>query len=284
MNIGTYSLTKKEALLWLLSAAVMVAFISLGIWIHGNIMNGYHDKQRLYQTAIKTENGEEFNYSIDTRQGNIMTSGTFTFVDFVKFPEMKQQFSKVTKTEEEYTRHEEEVCEDTYDSEGNVDGETCHTEVSYSWDFNGSDTLEGQKVKFFEREYPSSMFRFGSERGIDASEVIDGIEGHYYYPNGIGSCIFSWGECDREGNIRYYYSVRDGAVSGSIFVNTSQGHLKPAEGSGAINVGSDTIEEKTKKAATEAAWVRGGFIALWVILTIGATIGVTALWHEKVNY
>lgn len=212
-----------------------------------------------------------------------MTSGTFTFVDLVSFPEMKQKFSQVTKSEQEYTRHEEEVCEDTYDSEGNVTGETCHTEVTYSWDFNGSESLQGEKVTLFGREYSSSTFSFGSGRGIDASEIVDGADGHYWYPKGKGSCIFSWGECDREDNIRYYYSVRDNSVSGSIFVNTSQGYLKPAEGSGAINVGSDTIEGKLKAVESQIAWSSGGFIFLWVLLTIGATIGATVLWVKLLN-
>lgn len=282
MSTGTYSPTRKEVLCWLISAAVFVAFISLGIWIHGHIMNGLHDKQRLYQTAIKTENGEEFNYSIDTRQGNIMTYGTFTFVDYVKFPEMKKQFSQVTRTEEEYTRHEEEVCEDVYDSEGEVVGEDCHTEVSYSWDYNGSNSLEGQKVKLFSREYSTSQFAFGSSRGIDASEIVDGADGHYWYPKGKGSCIFSWGECADEGDIRYRYSVRDGSIAGSIFVNTSQGYIKPAEGNGAIRVQGDSIESRVKSVETEAAWATGGFIAVWVILTLAATAGVTYWWWSIV--
>lgn len=302
MNIGTYSLTKKEALLWLVSAAVMVAFISLGIFLHGKILNDTHDKQRLYQTAIKTKNGEEFNYSIDTRQGNILTYGTFHFVDFVKFPEMTKEFSQVIKTEEEYNRHEREVCETHYetetqyetvtDDEGNttteaveveVPVEECHTEEYYEWDYNGSETLEGQKVKLYEREYPSSMFAYGSSRGINASEIVNGATGQYWYKNGDkGEGFFGIGGAS-VGDLRYRYDVRDASVSGSIFVNTSQGFMKAVEGN-IIRVHRESIEERVEKINTEAAWASGGFIALWVILTIGATIGVTALWHEKVNY
>ena len=265
-----------------MSAAVFVAFTSLGIFLHGKILHGLQDRQRLYQTAIKTENGDEFNYSIDTKQGNIMTYGTFHFVDFVKFPEMTKKFSQVTRTEEKYTRHEEEVCEDTYDSEGNVTGESCHTEVSYSWDYNGSDSLEAKKVKFFGREYSTSMFALGGGSTIDASEIVKGAEGRYWYPEGDkGESFFGFGGAD-VGDIRYHYDVRGATVTGSIFVNTYNG-LKAAEGD-VIRLEKASIDDRVKQVATEANWASGGFIFLWIILTLGTTAGVTYWWVENLYY
>jgi hypothetical protein len=262
---------------WLISATTAVAFISLGIFVHSRILDGLYKKQHLYQTAIRTTDKEQFNYSIDSKQGNILTYGTFHFVDFVKFPEMKKSFSMVEKTKERYTRHEHEEC-DT-DEEGNETN--CHTVVEYTWDYAGRERLEGKKVKFFDREYNTSQFAFGSIRDIDAGEIVDGSVGHYWYPEGDkGYKFFGFGG-NNVGDIRYKYSVRDETVTGSIFINTYSG-FQSAE-NGIIRVDKASIEERVKNVTIEAKWASGGFIVLWTLLTIAATVGVTYLWFSKVH-
>ena len=278
--------------------------VSLGVWLNNKILEGTYEKQRLYQTAIKTSDKDEFNYAIDSRQGNVLTYGTFTFLDLYKFPEMDKEFAYVQKTKEEYTEKEREVCEThyrtetqtqtrtEYDADGNayeveyeveveVPYEECHTETYYEWDYVESDTLESKRVKFMEREYNTSQFHFGFTRSIDASEIIKGATDRYWYPDGKKeSNFFGWGG-HSVGDIRYHYDVRDTQVSGTIFVNTYNGTLEPAE-SGGLNVSSSSIEQRVTDASTQATTAKWAFFAVWTLLTIGATIGVTYLWWQAV--
>lgn len=300
MNIGTYSASRKEILYWLITAATFVAMIGLGVWINNKVSEGTYEKQRLYQTAIKTTDKGEFNYSIDSRQGNVLTYGTFTFLDLYKFPEMNKEFAYVQKTKEEYNRHEREVCETyyrtetetrtEYDTDGEpyeveyeveVPYEECHTEEYYEWDYQGSEQQESKRVKFMEREYNTSTFHFGFTRSIDASEIIQGANDRYWYPEGKKESNFFGFGGHSVGDIRYHYDIRDTQVSGSIFVNTYNGTLEPAE-SGGLNVSSSSIEQRVTDASTQATVAAWTFGIFWTLLTIGATIGVTYLWWQAV--
>jgi hypothetical protein len=92
-----YSTNKKLALS-LAVVAGAVFLISIGVWIEGKIVDGAERKAQMYQTAIQTKSDNEFNYSIDTKQGRILAEVTVNSVDKVKFPEMNKEFSKVEKT------------------------------------------------------------------------------------------------------------------------------------------------------------------------------------------
>lgn len=279
MNIGTYFNNKTNFLYWLLSATILVVFISLGIWLHEKVIDSSYERQKLYQTALKTQDKDEFNYSVDSRQGNVLSYGTFTFIDFVKFPEMNKEFSKVTKTEERYTRHQHEEC-DT-DEDGN--DTNCRTVVDYSWDYNGRETIEGQKVKFFDREYNTSKFSFHSDRSVNASEIIPGAN-EYWYPEGYkGEGFLGFGGAS-EGDLRYEYDVRDNSTVGSIFINTYKG-LNPAENN-IIEVSDKTIKERFDSVIAEAQIAGIGFIVGWTLLTLCATGGSIYYWWVKVydNY
>lgn len=265
MSIGTYSLNK-TVLLWLVSATVFVALASIGIWLHNVILNSHYEKQRLYTTAIKTENKDEFNYSIDTKQGNVLAYGNFEFQDLVKFREMNKKFAYVKKVKQVYTRHSTTSC--------NSNG-SCSTSTYYSWDWHGQEIKESKTVKFMDREYPKSLFNhhFSQYRHIDASEIIKGETERCWYPNRI----IDWMGFEVKGNTRYCYTVIDSVLTGSILVNTYNGTLEPAEGNN-ITIYNQTIDERVIGAQNTSIILKWLFIIVWTILTIVATIGFTYWW------
>ena len=117
----------KRILLVVLGVALLIC---AGIGIRGAIDSSGAEKARLYNTALQATKQDRFNYAVDSHQGRVIGSGTFTATKPVKFPEMSKTFAYIDKTREEYTMHTREVC--STDSDGN---EHCHTETYYSWEY-----------------------------------------------------------------------------------------------------------------------------------------------------
>ena len=270
-DIATY-LANKKRLLYLAVVAGAVFLIFIGIPIKYAIMDGAEQEARLYQTAIQATDDTQLNYSIDTKQGNVLAEVTVKSVDLVKFPEMNKSFSKVEKREQTYTEHEREVCETTYDSEGNAVGEECHTETYYTWDTTDNWELSGSQVEMADRKYPISLFAL-STRGVDASEIIDGQDGHYVYERTKGG-IFgrSWLSSDTEGDKRYSYNILELPKSGTVFLNLSES-VQPVFG--------NKVELRTKKPAelvtdahNSAQTKSTVFTVFWVVLVLAELGGL----------
>ena len=257
-----------EVLMYIGVAVIAAILIALSFPISNAILNASEENARKYQTALQTRNDKEFNYSIDTKQGNVLAPITVHQVDTVRFPEMNKSFPYVEKTTEEYTRHEREVCEDTYDSEGNVTGETCHTEVDYSWDYDSSDSIQANEVQVAGRNYPYSMFNVRNTNSVDAKEIIDGQDGHYVYQRVSGG-IFgrAWLSSDTEGDKRTSYRVGSLPVSGTIFANMQDG-LKPVNGS-VFNLESKSPQELVEAAKDAANVAKWAFRIVWWVLVLG---------------
>lgn len=248
--------------------------IALGIWISGLILDGAEKNYRTYQTAIQIANDTEFNYSIDTKQGNILAPITVHKVDEVKFDEMNKSFPAVKKVEEEYTRHEREVC--TTDSEGN---ESCHTEVYYEWDYSQEWSKYATEVMVAGRKYSPSLFHL-SNNSVKASEIIDGEQGTYTYVRSSGGF---WGRSifssDSEGDLRYSYRVTQLPQSGTIFANTTD-HLKPVSGH-AFVLEQQTPQERVDSAKSAVEFHRWGFGITWTVITIVCVIATVYGIKEK---
>lgn len=289
MKLETF-LTNKKLLLSLAVVAGAVFLISIGVWIENKIVDGAEQNARMYQTATQTKNDKEFNYSIDTKQGNMFGSVTVRSVDLVKFPEMKKEFPRVEKTMERYTRHTREVCETKYrtvtkfrtvpDGEGGytseqyteeIPYEECHEEVYYEWDTVDHWELEAKEVDMAGRKYPMSMFSFGT-RGIDAREIIEGATGKYVMIEADHWIDIDWLDSGKEGDVRYSYDVLDLPQSGTVFLNSS-GALRPVSG-GRIALSSTSAAEQVKNAQNAAETQKIIFRVFWVFLVLAELFGL----------
>lgn len=269
MNIGTYSTNNFSKLLWLVIVAVAVFFFSTGTWVYNKVLDGSDQKVRMYQTAIKIEDEKQFNYSIDTHQGNILAWGNFEAVEPAKFAEMSKKYLAVEKVTERYTRHESETCWT------DINGfEQCTTTVWYSWDWFSSTKVESPEVKLNGRTYPTNLFHFTLKR-VHASEIIPGATNEYWYPHKKDWLIFT-----SEGDIRYAFNVVDIKTAGSILANTSGGALRPAEGS-KIAVSNKQVSERVKEAQNAANASKWGFIIAWTVLTIGAVVLTIRIIYDE---
>lgn len=242
------------------------------MWINSIILENSYKTLRTYRTAIKVDKADKFNYSIDTRQGNVLAWANFKAVGGVKFPEMNKSFLAVEKHRERYTRHEDRVC--TTDSEGN---ESCHTEISYDWDHYGEEKLESPQVDIYGRNYPTSNFGF-TLRSTKAYDVVPGADDYWYVD---GKPSWFWGAS--EGDTRYYYKVVDLNVSGSILVNTRNGTLENL-GGGKIGVSDQSIEQRIEEQKNKASLAKWAFIIVWTILTLGISGGIAYAIYENYFY
>jgi hypothetical protein len=266
----TYSRDNLKLLLWLIPIAVGAFFIVTGTWLHNLVLDGSDKQSRLYTTALKVENKDHFNYAIETKQGNMLAWAEFKAKTPVKYPEMNQGFLAVEKIKEEYTRHETQNC--STDANGN---QHCYTSVTYSWDSWGGQKVETPEVIVNDRDYPASLFDF-TLRDIKASEIIPGVTDDEFYPNGKGHWLLG----ESVGDIRYVYKVVDANLSGSIFVNTSNGTLSAYNG-GKINVSPLSVKERIENEQKNATLQKWFFIVMWTVLTIGAIIGSIYLLLEN---
>jgi hypothetical protein len=278
--------TNKKLLLSLGVVAGAVLLIAGGIGIHNALTNGAEENARLYQTAIQTQNDNEFNYSIDTKQGNVLAEVTVSPVDLVKFDEMNKEFVKVKKIKERYTRHERTVCETKYRSETRTrsvyDSATqsystetyteqvpyteCHQETYYSWDQIDKWEKSAKEVDMAGRKYSIGLFSLGTQ-GIDAKDIIPGETGKYVREDVDSWLDIGWG--DSEGDIRYGYSVLSLPKSGTVFLNVTEG-VKPVFGRLIDLQGKKpaTLVTEAQKAAetqgTVFTWFWGFLVILWL--------------------
>jgi hypothetical protein len=283
-------LTNKKLLLSLAVVAGAVFLISIGVWLENKIVDGAEQNARMYQTATQTKNDKEFNYSIDTKQGNMFGNVTVRPVDLVKFPEMSKEFPRVHKEMERYTQHEREVCETkyrtvtkfrtTYDEEGNPTTETyeeeipyeeCHTETYYTWDTVDEWDVEAKEVDMAGRKYPLNLFSFGN-RDIDAREIIPGATGKYVMVEADHFIDIDWLDSGKEGDVRYSYEVLDLPQTGTVFLNSSEA-LRPVHGS-KISLSSTSAEQQVTDARNAANTQKTIFRVFWVFLVLAELFGL----------
>lgn len=211
-------------------AAVMLALMFFGI--KGHLDSEGYKKQFNYVTAIQATDADHFNYDVDSQQGRVLSSGTFTIdrKEAVKFDEMNKSYGFVRRTQEHYTMHTREVC--SSDSNGN---QHCHTETYYTWDEVNQEEKQSPHVVYFGRTYPIDLFRTGKFiRSANCKEFMGAGSGGGWFETKKG-CLEGDNYIDDDD--RYTYDVMPLSFWGT-FLATTQGGLRP------LNEKSITLEQK----------------------------------------
>ena len=252
---------------------IAIVMLPLGYAIKGAIDSGGEANARLYNTAIQATEQDRFNYAVDSHQGRVITNGTFTANEPVKFEEMNKKFAHVEKGREEYTRHEREVC--TEDSEGN---ESCHTEVYYTWDYAGGDDVTSPTLTLYGRKYPTSLFNIdGYERSVDCSEFMPQVDNGWF--GSKKGCNGHYNYID--GDTRYWYRIVDTSFAAGFIADASDGNLKGMSG-GQIGLHNKSVEQMIEDANN---YHLGGniFIWFWWLLVLGIMGGAAYAWVMQDN-
>lgn len=222
-------ITKREILASITIIAVMMI---LGFVIAGRIDAWQIQKNQEYNTALQITDPEQFRYGMDTSVGHAFVYGTLEAVDPVTYPEIGGAYLYAEKEEEHYNRHERTVTEK--DSQGK---EHTRTEVYWTWDFYGSESVHSQRIRFLNVEMDYNKIKRPGADYIDTIQRSWNIRFNYY-----GTPIKS------EGTI--YADLRDGTIQDDTTIRVNTG-----------------IEDALKEATRSYTWL---FWIVWMGLTCAA--------------
>lgn len=248
--MGQIEVTKKEIILCI---AITALLTGIGFLFSGKVLESSNDKERIYNTAVKAKTKEDFDYSIETEQGNLISEGKFSAVDPVTFPELDHKFSYVCKTREVYTMHTRQVP--IYGAKGKVTG--YRTETYWTWDYAGSEKKIAKFLLFYGHKFKTDKFSLISTKNY----------GGYRYETS---------------HIRYYYDVVPKNFRASFIAKTNKNGLIPSFGK-RIELSKRTLSEQIeygKSISRKSAII---FWAFWIVLIIATNATFVALDNKYLN-
>lgn len=175
------TITKREIIT---SISIVAIMLMIGFYISWKIQDKIDDENSVYMTAVKIDsssNNDLFVYSMDTNVGNTFVYGNLKAVDPVTFPEIGGEYMEVEKVKEVYTMHTRQVAHTR-----TVNGKTTTyytTEVYYSWDRVGSETVSCSKVTFCDVEFSSKKIDLPSTNYL--CMIRNGTTRYKYYGSDI---------------------------------------------------------------------------------------------------
>lgn len=228
----------------------LVLVIFVGFNIFNKLENSNYNSARKYENAIKTDDPDRFNYSIDSKQGYVMGYGKFESRKLVKFAEMNKNFIYIARGTEQYTSHTQ-----TYKC-----GKSTCVRVYYSWDFIKNENLVSDSVSFLGRDYNGSIFKFNPNK-TPASDITNS-NNYYFYPGGTSV-----------GDIRYYYETIDNGSMGTIAINSLDGFNNIIDNN-PIEVFNTNIEDTIKSINdSQKIWFYG-FLIIYILIGISLVLGI----------
>ena len=235
--IMDFKITKREIIA---SISIIAILLTIGFAISGRISEKRLDALQKYNTALKIEDSELFEYAMDTNVGNAFVYGDLVAVDTVSYPDVEGEYMYIEKVKEKYTRHTRTVTKTK-----TVNGKTktyTDTEVYWSWDRVGSEDKMCEKVKFCNVVFEPSLF------SLPSATHIDTVSGGYH--------------------IRYKYYGCNQKYTGTIFAKLSDNTINN-EGSKITFYNNQNIDE-TIETLEFFNW-NVVFWIFWVIL-MGACV------------
>lgn len=230
MDFGDFSITKRELLVSIAIIAIMLAF---GIWISDGITEARLDADEVYNTALKVESVDVFEYGMNTNIGNAFVYGDLKAVDTVTFPEIGGEYMYVRKVTERYTKHTRVVTKTR-----TVNGKTqtyTDTETYWTWDEIYRESDKCEEITFLGITFNSDKIDIPNAGYIDTIKETSKLR-HKYYGTGT----------EFVGTI--FTDLRDGTIS---------------DGS---NFYKDLTITETVERLKAFDWT-AGFWVVWVLIT-----------------
>jgi hypothetical protein len=134
--------------------ALIFAIISLGIGFYvGNRMGIWQDEHNAkYNQAVRIDNDStQFAYAFKTNVGHTLAYGTVEAIGSVTDNGLGGEYMSIHRVLEVYTMHSRLVCT------GSGKTRSCHTQIYWTWDYNGAKDWAVNEVKFL-----GKTFRFGT--------------------------------------------------------------------------------------------------------------------------
>ena len=174
-NFDGFTITKREIIA---SISIIAIMLLIGVLISSKISEHQMDKNEVYNKAVKIEDGELFQYGMDTNVGNAFVYGDLEAVDTVTYPEIGGEYMYVEKIKERYTMHTRQVAHTR-----TVNGKTqtyYTTETYWTWDYAGSEDKTCKEISFLGHTFSSNKINLPSEEYIDTIYESSHVRYKYY--------------------------------------------------------------------------------------------------------
>lgn len=206
-----------------------------------------------YLVAGQADTVGMFNFLMETHIGDMLAYGEVSTPadSCVKFDEMNQCFSYVSKHKELYLPHAE-----TYECGTSDSPRTC-TRIVWDWEAAGSETLKSEQLIFMDETIPRNLVAISTNRANAGSIIAEGdTRGSYYYV---------------KSDQRYYYTFVPLTYTGTAFLHADGTLTKAGDFSLDKNI-RQVIEGKLKNnpAPTIVFWM----LTIVVLLVAGSGIFV----------
>lgn len=179
LDFGSFEITKREALA---SVSIVAIMLLIGVLIGGVISDYQMDANEKYNTAVKIETQDLFEYGMRTSIGNAFVYGELLAIDTVTYPEIGGAYMYVEKVEEHYNMHTKRVA---HTRTVNGKSQTYYTTETYwSWDYAGSESLTCKEISFLGVTFDICKITIPDDHYIDTINESSHIRYKYY---GVGT-------------------------------------------------------------------------------------------------
>ena len=232
----------------------LFSLVAVGFVINSKIQESVMDEVELYRKAIKLENKKDmYDYTVETEQGNFITTTDIKSVENVKFPEMDKDIaSSIISIERKEFKETYDMKTRTVtytDSKGKTHSKT-ETYWEWVWHLVDTNVLGSPEIEIHGNKYKTSDFAFWYQE-LDASKLISQANRSEYYTGP-------------------HHKFRYIAIIGgklTVFAKAAGGTIKPVNGN-KIAVFEKTYKEVTKDVEESPKIKSVFFVVIWIIVTL----------------
>lgn len=168
-------ITKREILA---SISIIAILLLAGFLISGKVSDYQMDQNEKYNTALKIQSQDIFEYGMRTDVGNAFVYGELKAVDPVTYPELSGEYMYVEKIKERYTQHTRQVA---HTRTVNGKSQTYYTTETYwTWDRVGSEEKMCEELSFLNNIFESKKIIIPTSDYIEMIKESSHIRYKYY--------------------------------------------------------------------------------------------------------
>lgn len=221
------------------SVVIISLMLVIGFAISEKIRQSLLENYQIYDTAVRIDDKELFEYGMKTNVGYAFAYGELKTLDPVSYSEVSGNYSYIKKEEQEYRKHYRYVEEEYKDSNGKKHTRTKKEEY-WTWDTMRTESKTATKISFLDVEFAYEKIPFPS------SHHIETVKTGYHKRN-----VYYGTESDFQGTI--FTSLKENTIHNTKFYE------------------NQTIVETIESLETGVEIVI--FWILWILLIIGLVIG-----------
>lgn len=221
------------------SVVIISLMLVIGFAISEKIRQSLLENYQIYDTAVRIDDKELFEYGMKTNVGYAFAYGELKTLDPVSYSEVSGNYSYIKKEEQEYRKHYRYVEEEYKDSNGKKHTRTKKEEY-WTWDTMRTESKTATKISFLDVEFAYEKIPFPS------SHHIETVKTGYHKRN-----VYYGTESDFQGTI--FTSLKENTIHNTKFYENQ--------------TIAETIESLETGVEIVIFWI------LWILLIIGLVIG-----------